>query len=444
MKIKIDPKKILLTLVASFISSVSYAQILPEDVTNVIATPGNGAVSLSWDDSEDSDGAVIGYKVHYGTSSIQSETSGGYEDEILVSTGTAYTINQLQNGTPYYFAVTAVDDEENESRNYSGEVTATPQATAGGSEGTGATPAPAIGGALAVGTVAQISNTEFVVSMTKEVQIQGDVSSFYVEEKVSGREIPVVDIFVEQNQVHLFVEDDTIDFGKVYTFTATSLVEDLEGNPIRSGITDTAELTSRFIDEMEAAPSQDLSASSEAISLDDDFENFGMEDDFNEFDDFEDDDFAAFDDFGAEDALADDFTAAPVEEVEAPLDATGLEINAAQLRAQGVVELSWVPALDIGVSQIEDQILYTRMGMSPWDDGISLGKYTEEIEIDVQTNKNYEVRIVTVNDAGLESDGVSISFSTHLTASGPSGSVVALMIVALFGLFLLWTSRRMV
>ena len=71
-------------------------------------------VSLAWDPSTSTD--VVGYRVHYGSS------SGSYGNFHTVGNQTTYTVSNLSNGT-YYFAVTAFDTEGNEST-YSNEVSA--------------------------------------------------------------------------------------------------------------------------------------------------------------------------------------------------------------------------------------------------------------------------------------------------------------------------------
>ena len=70
-------------------------------------------VSLAWDASTDPD--VAGYKVYYGTS------SRNYQVVIDAGKNTSSTIPNLQNGTPYYFAVTNYSTAGVES-GYSNEV----------------------------------------------------------------------------------------------------------------------------------------------------------------------------------------------------------------------------------------------------------------------------------------------------------------------------------
>ena len=76
-------------------------------------------ITVAWNNSPESD--VAGYKVYYGT------TPGNYSNTILVGNATTYTTNTLAEGYTYYFAVTAYDNNNNES-GYSAEVHETIQA----------------------------------------------------------------------------------------------------------------------------------------------------------------------------------------------------------------------------------------------------------------------------------------------------------------------------
>ncbi len=72
-----------------------------------------GTVVLTWDANTEAD--LAGYRVYYGTS------SRNYTQVIDVGKVTSYTLNQLQENQPYFFAVTAYDTAGNES-GYSNEV----------------------------------------------------------------------------------------------------------------------------------------------------------------------------------------------------------------------------------------------------------------------------------------------------------------------------------
>ena len=83
----------------------------PAAPTNLSATPGDGTVSLDWDDNDPvADPDLAGYNVY------RSTTSGAPYDQIAGGvTSSAYTNNNVTNGTTYYYVVKAVDASLNES-----------------------------------------------------------------------------------------------------------------------------------------------------------------------------------------------------------------------------------------------------------------------------------------------------------------------------------------
>jgi len=87
---------------------------------NLIATPGNQQVTLIWNANTNFD--FLRYRIYGGTTpnptTLVDSTSGGIEDTVKVITG-------LTGGTTYYFRVTAVDIDGNES-DFSNEVSAIP------------------------------------------------------------------------------------------------------------------------------------------------------------------------------------------------------------------------------------------------------------------------------------------------------------------------------
>jgi fibronectin type 3 domain-containing protein len=91
----------------------------PHTPTGLTATPGDTLVELDWDDNTDHD--FNGYYIYRRTS------SGNYTTPLngsLLSTSN-YTDTGRTNGETYYYVVTAVDDNSNES-NQSTEASATP------------------------------------------------------------------------------------------------------------------------------------------------------------------------------------------------------------------------------------------------------------------------------------------------------------------------------
>ena len=396
-------KKITPLLNISFFASllfwgqVSFAQATPPlEVKNVSATPGNREVSLQWEQATDEDGVVVGYKIYYGTASVQSPEDA-YEEYISVSTKTDYTVKNLQNGTAYFFAITAIDDEENESETYSKEVSATPE-----------TQSPAVVSAV------QISNVEVSVNLSKPVKLQGGASSFYFEEIDTGREIPISNAVAEGDTVKLIIPSGSLDFGKNYKIMATSLVEDLSGNPIRSGITDSAEFKAIFFDDNTPSSTEIKATVPEQEAPQENSEiNSGAPNSYN---------------------------AAPSDSV-VPLDASLLKVDSSLLKTEEMVVLSWQPAPDLD-NDIADQVLFIQKGMNGWDDGISIGKYTNKIEVDVKLNQNYQVKILTVDTSGNESKGVQLSFSTNLVDTGSSTRIMILVLVLSLGIVGVFFGRR--
>lgn len=98
----------------------------PADPTGLVASPGNTAVSLSWNNNTEGD--LDGYNIY------RSLTSGSGYSKLNTNpvTSPAFTDTGLTNGVTYYYVITAVDTAlpANES-GYSSEVSATPVGTGG-------------------------------------------------------------------------------------------------------------------------------------------------------------------------------------------------------------------------------------------------------------------------------------------------------------------------
>jgi RHS repeat-associated protein/fibro-slime domain-containing protein len=90
----------------------------PAQPTGLSATAGDGAVNLDWVDN--SDGDLAGYNVYRSTA-----LGGPYNQIAGCIAVSAYTDNNVTNGTAYYYVVRAVDTSMNKS-NPSSEVSATP------------------------------------------------------------------------------------------------------------------------------------------------------------------------------------------------------------------------------------------------------------------------------------------------------------------------------
>ncbi|MFC1678100.1 fibronectin type III domain-containing protein, partial [Patescibacteria group bacterium] len=111
-------------------SAMPTDQVAPAAPTTFWAQGIDSQVELRWD--PDPVGDVDRYKVYYGT----DPTPGIYGGSQEVGLVNAAVIAGLTNGTLYYFAVTAIDAEGNES-GFSSHEPATPTAMVAGSFGSG-------------------------------------------------------------------------------------------------------------------------------------------------------------------------------------------------------------------------------------------------------------------------------------------------------------------
>jgi hypothetical protein len=95
------------------------ADLPPAAPTGLAATAGNETVSLNWDDNGEAD--LDGYNVYRSTTS----GSGYGKLNVALVSDSNYIDSTVTNGIPYFYVVTAVDNNGHESIN-SNEATATP------------------------------------------------------------------------------------------------------------------------------------------------------------------------------------------------------------------------------------------------------------------------------------------------------------------------------
>jgi len=102
-----------------FVVKAATFNLPPAPPTGLQATPGNGIVTLDWDDNNEPN--LAGYNVY------RSITSGSGYSKLNVSLviDSDYIDSSVTNGTEYFYVVKAVDDADNES-GYSNEDSATP------------------------------------------------------------------------------------------------------------------------------------------------------------------------------------------------------------------------------------------------------------------------------------------------------------------------------
>jgi hypothetical protein len=400
--------------------SLAQAQELvhPSEVLNVQTVPRDGAIDISWDESTDADGVVIGYKIYYGTSPVLTGDDS-YDDEIMVNSQTTYTLEGLTNDVEYFMAITAVDDEENQSETYSEEISATPMGTGEevleeeppldtevievSLENTGAVDnlSPTIL------SVTPMSLRSFKITFSEAILFAPGSQPFVLYDSETFVILKASSIEPSTggtNEVTIQLKAPGMEAGKNYLITVTFSAEDIDGNKFASGKGDSLE----FIAQM--GPSEDGPV--ETLPVEE-----ILDDPVNE----------------------ETFSSAPLVDTKAPFDATNLKVDTSLSQSEGVVRLQWDKSLDLDEDVI-DQVLYTRINLGAWDEGYSLGKDLDDLDFEVQPSASYEVRLVTIDQSGNRSNGLVQTFSTTLAKSGPESSVAALgaLILVLAG----WTMSR--
>lgn len=99
----------------------------PAPPAGLMATAGNGKVTLTWRKVNDLD--LKGYEVYYGSAPHNYLGTGATQGDSPIDAGSATTIeiDGLENGSLYYFAVAAYDTSEpRQLSEFSPEVSARP------------------------------------------------------------------------------------------------------------------------------------------------------------------------------------------------------------------------------------------------------------------------------------------------------------------------------
>ena len=96
-----------------------WGQDPPEAPKRLFATAGNGTITLNWDSNSEADFGK--YNIYGGISSAPTTVVAS----ILTIDETTITISGLDNDITYYYRMTAVDNDDNES-GFSNEASATP------------------------------------------------------------------------------------------------------------------------------------------------------------------------------------------------------------------------------------------------------------------------------------------------------------------------------
>jgi len=203
---------------------------VPSDVEGLVAYPGDSEVILQWNVATDNVG-VTGYKIYYGLDSV-SEDGGSYTlGKLEVDDDISYTVDGLENGVTYYFAVTALDATGNESEYYSNEASATPVST--DSEDTTAP---------YVLSVTATNNMVVEVVFSEDVDLPASTTSaFNIVSLETDEELDILDAYLSDEDARaVLVVTGTQEEGMSYMITVGTQITDLSGNAVVSGTTDTA------------------------------------------------------------------------------------------------------------------------------------------------------------------------------------------------------------
>jgi len=214
---------------------------------------------------------------------------------------------------------------------------------------------------------------------------------------------------VRENQMIILVVGDFTP-QRAYQVIATDQVEDRDGLAIESGVMDRVEfVATRFAEEPEEVPAEEEEIAEEP-----------SEEETEEV--------------GGGAAETEEPEAGGEEEETMVEDARNLSLDTSLLKSEQLILLEWAVA---ETPNLADQVLYTRRGLEDWDNGYSIGIDITELELEVDLDENYEVMLVSIDSEGNESAGIALSFSTSLSATGPGsiGTVVALMVIFIVGLF---------
>ena len=257
-------KKITIILLAAlmFGIQVSMASSLPEDVNDVTATAlSSDSIGLAWSAAKDGDGSAVDYyHIYYGTHSVfDAENKGEYENDFKTKdSSTTYILGGLKADTSYYFSVTAINSNGDESEHYSIEtiaktLVADDSVEAPAEDNSGEAPAEEVVDENAdvtsptVSSVKANNKKEVVVEFNEEVQLatENPEGSFTISEQLNNSNLlNIVSANLDPSNKKLVIlktEEQKPDVS--YILTVGVNVKDLAGNPIISGSTDSALFT---------------------------------------------------------------------------------------------------------------------------------------------------------------------------------------------------------
>ncbi len=211
---------------------------VPSDVENVRAIADNAQAILTWDAAIDGVG-ITNYTIHYGTQSVK-EDGGEYNLEpIETENVTTYTVNNLENGVAYYFAVTARDAAGNESASFSFEVSATPGGSLHGSsvENDGKNPS------IKQVTSVDSDTVKLLFSESVLLPLESPEAAFRITRTIDDQPVTVTGAALDSSDekgLSVLLTVDLLEDGVTYLLAVGPEVKDLYENSVTTGGGDTA------------------------------------------------------------------------------------------------------------------------------------------------------------------------------------------------------------
>lgn len=424
-----------LTVLLASLPLTAYAAI--SDVSGLEATPGDETVHLEWDEVS----GASSYNVYIGLSSVE-EDGGDYTFGSTSVEDNSYTVEDLSNGVTYYFAVTAVDENGDESEAFSNEVSAEPSESSSDEDDE---TAPTVKSAEA------LSSTQVKVEFSEDLA-SIDENDFSIEAE-DGSQLEITDAQLSDDASVVLLVTEAQEEGEEYIVTASSSVEDLAGNPVDSGSSDTAtfEGSAKVADDDDDDDSEVAIESVTVLSINEVEVTF--EDDPGELSarDFE---IQESDDATAEiEVLAvtqdssdpevytvitenmeseteyvltvgdssekfesqkedddDDSTGAPAD----PEDFDGEAVNSDSIR------LSWSAPSDTSVA-VAYYLLYQLQADGTYGEGVQVSASKTEYNIGGLTAGDYTFKLTSVSGKEVESEGVTtvVTLAQELPTTGP-------------------------
>jgi hypothetical protein len=397
------------------INSTALAQTFgtpPLEVTDLRGTAGDSFINLEWQEANDSDdGVIVGYNIYYGTESVQ-EDSAVYTETKTVSSRTTYTLEDLPAADYYYLAVTALDDDGNESETYSKEIKV--EMKSGAQSEVNSIEAPRLISARQItGTGTE---TEIEIIFTQAVKAEANKESFLLESMKTGRKVNIADVKIDSDIVTLIIGDGVLEGGTKYAVTPTSAVRNRKGISVEPGGANTVNFVAiATTAEPEVAPAVEPEVYGPVEAPETTPE--------------------------PEQEAAPDATIIAVETTEEPAlfaqlgditppeDATELKIGTKDAVALGRATITWVPS-EGSEGDFAEQVLYLKEKGKAWEPGIFMPTDVNTAEVEIDLDTEYEVRVTSIDVDANESGGATQSFKTPapvLAKSGPGMNIFAIL-----------------